>query len=194
MADASSVLHPCCLLRVLVLLCLLTGVARAEDARVETGYRNGRPLELRLVTIGWAEVEVTTARAYRAMRDAAEAAGVELGIRSGFRSQERQRWLYQAYRSGWGNPAARPGYSNHQSGRALDLYIDDPRTLAWLGTHAKRFGFRQTVRWLDLGVFAHNTRARAVYRKAGFVELATTRDQFRVGGTSIDDVMMTLAL
>ncbi len=146
MADASSVLHPCCLLRVLVLLCLLTGVARAEDARVETGYRNGRPLELRLVTIGWAEVEVTTARAYRAMRDAAEAAGVELGIRSGFRSQERQRWLYQAFRAGWGNPAARPGYSNHQAGRALDLYIDHPRTLAWLGTHAKRFGFRRTVR------------------------------------------------
>ncbi|MBA3394542.1 MAG: GNAT family N-acetyltransferase [Deltaproteobacteria bacterium] len=48
--------------------------------------------------------------------------------------------------------------------------------------------------WLDLGVFAQNSRARAVYRAAGFVEVGTVRDQFRVDGVSIDDVAMTLAL
>lgn len=146
MARPGAVLHCSGLLRVIVIVCLLAGVARAEDSRVEIGYRKGRALKLRLVTIGWAEVEIATARAYLQMEAAAEADGIALGIRSGFRSHERQMWLYEAYRAGWGNLAARPGYSNHQAGRALDLYIDDPRTLAWLGTHARRYGFRQTVR------------------------------------------------
>lgn len=48
--------------------------------------------------------------------------------------------------------------------------------------------------WIDLGVFADNSAARALYRKAGFVEIGTTRDRFRVDGTSIDDIHMVLAL
>jgi RimJ/RimL family protein N-acetyltransferase len=48
--------------------------------------------------------------------------------------------------------------------------------------------------WLDLGVFAHNRRARALYASAGFVEVGTTRDRFRVDGVTIDDVAMALAL
>jgi ribosomal protein S18 acetylase RimI-like enzyme len=48
--------------------------------------------------------------------------------------------------------------------------------------------------WLDLGVFAHNERARALYRTVGFVEVGTTRDRFRVDGVVIDDVAMVLAL
>jgi RimJ/RimL family protein N-acetyltransferase len=48
--------------------------------------------------------------------------------------------------------------------------------------------------WLDLGVFAHNERARALYRAVGFVEVGVTRDRFRVDGAVIDDVAMVLAL
>jgi GNAT superfamily N-acetyltransferase len=48
--------------------------------------------------------------------------------------------------------------------------------------------------WIDLGVFAHNHRARALYRSVGFVEIGTTRDRFRVAGVAIDDVAMALAL
>jgi GNAT superfamily N-acetyltransferase len=48
--------------------------------------------------------------------------------------------------------------------------------------------------WLDLGVFAHNRRARALYVTVGFVEVGTTRDRYRVNGTVIDDVAMALAL
>ncbi|HWO18278.1 MAG TPA: GNAT family N-acetyltransferase [Kofleriaceae bacterium] len=48
--------------------------------------------------------------------------------------------------------------------------------------------------WLDLGVFAHNRPARALYESMGFVEVGTTRDQFRVDEASIDDVAMTLRL
>lgn len=48
--------------------------------------------------------------------------------------------------------------------------------------------------WLDLGVFAHNARARKLYASVGFVEVGITRDRFRVDGTVIDDVAMVLAL
>ena len=48
--------------------------------------------------------------------------------------------------------------------------------------------------WLDLGVFAHNHRARKLYASFGFVEVGITRDRFRVDGTVIDDVAMVLAL
>ena len=48
--------------------------------------------------------------------------------------------------------------------------------------------------WLDLGVFAHNHRARKLYASVGFVEVGITRDRFRVDGTVIDDVAMVLKL
>jgi LAS superfamily LD-carboxypeptidase LdcB len=109
-----------------------------------TGYRGGKQVKLQLVQIGWAEVELETARAFLAMRDDAAADGIDLHIRSGWRSHERQEWLYQAWRMGLGNKAARPGYSNHQAGRALDIYLDAP-TYEWLKKHARRYGFRRTV-------------------------------------------------
>jgi RimJ/RimL family protein N-acetyltransferase len=53
---------------------------------------------------------------------------------------------------------------------------------------------RAELVWLDLGVFAHNRRARALYTSTGFVEVGTTRDRFRVDGEVIDDVTMVLRL
>lgn len=50
------------------------------------------------------------------------------------------------------------------------------------------------LRWVDLSVFAHNAKARALYRALGFVEVATLIDRFRIEGESIDDLMMTLAV
>ena len=129
---------------VFVLVCLF-GVAHAESVRVERGYKNGKPMRIRVVQIGWADVEIATARAFRKMAAAAAKDGVSLFIRSGFRSHERQHWLYRAWREGWGNKAARPGFSNHQSGRARDIDMDGG-VAGWLARHAKRFGFRQTVR------------------------------------------------
>jgi hypothetical protein len=114
--------------------------------RRTVGYRKGRPLAIEVVTLGWVDVEVRTARAFLAMQAAAAEAGIDLYIRSGFRSHDHQEWLYQAWRAGVGNRAARPGHSNHQSGRALDLYIGDPGTFAWLEANGRRFGFKRTVR------------------------------------------------
>lgn len=124
------------------------GGARAAELvpRPAVGYRRGRPMKLRVVTLGWVDVELRTARAFLAMREAAARSGVDLWINSGYRTQEQQTLLYRAWREGWGNGAARPGYSKHQSGRALDLDVRDPATFAWLKRHARRFGFRRTVR------------------------------------------------
>ena len=113
--------------------------------RDELGYRKGKKLRIKVVRIGWADVEVNTAEGFIAMRDAAAADGVLLWIYSGFRSHDRQKLLYEAWREGWGNKAARPGHSNHQSGRALDLYLG-PGAFAWLEANARRFGFKRTVK------------------------------------------------
>lgn len=49
-----------------------------------------------------------------------------------------------------------------------------------------------SLSWVDLRVFAHNTPARALYRRLGFVEQGEVRDRFRFAGLSVDDVLMTL--
>lgn len=125
-----------------LLLCL--GIAHA-DTRVERGFKNGRPVRIRVTQIGWADVEIATAKAFRRMAAHARRDGVALAIRSGFRSHARQQELYRAYRQGWGNKAARPGFSNHESGRALDIDMDGG-VRAWMAKHAKRYGFKQAVR------------------------------------------------
>jgi RimJ/RimL family protein N-acetyltransferase len=56
------------------------------------------------------------------------------------------------------------------------------------------WGRRAELAWIDLGVFAYNQRARALYASIGFVEVGITRDRFRVDGVTIDDVAMVLAL
>lgn len=128
----------------LLVCCFGFGVTHA-DVRTERGYKNGRPVRIKVTQIGWAEVEVATARAFKKMAAAAEHDGIDLSIYSGFRTHQRQKELYRAFREGWGNKAARPGFSNHQSGRALDLRVDGD-VLRWMSRHARRFGFAQTVR------------------------------------------------
>src|SRR5262249_39566533 len=86
-----------------------------------------------------------TAHAFLRMQAAADSAGVTLSINSGFRSMDEQRYLYNCYVNGncnSGNIAARPGYSNHQNGQALDLATSN---WAWVRSNAARFGFSATV-------------------------------------------------
>jgi hypothetical protein len=111
------------------------------------GYRHGRRHVFEVVPLGptAVEVEIRTAAAFLAMRTAAADAGVELRLESGFRTVEQQRALFRAYRNGSGNKAARPGQSNHQSGRALDIVTSAPGALAWLEANAASFGFKRTV-------------------------------------------------
>ncbi len=81
------------------------------------------------------------------MHAAARAAGINLHVNSAFRSMEEQRALYQKYLNGTGNLAAKPGYSNHQGGIAVDINVGGTgtSTYKWLANNASRFGFVRTV-------------------------------------------------
>lgn len=81
---------------------------------------------------------------YRKLMTAAKKAGVYLSTNSGFRSMAEQRELYRRYLNGTGATAARPGYSNHQNGIAVDIGGVGPfgsRAYNWLANNAGRFGF-----------------------------------------------------
>ncbi|HEY4220539.1 MAG TPA: D-alanyl-D-alanine carboxypeptidase family protein [Myxococcota bacterium] len=125
----------------------LQGLADCTE-RSDTGYRSGSSFAIEVVTVDGRPVEVSTADAYIAMQSAAASAGVSLRIVSGFRTMAEQTYLYGCYVHGNcnnGNLAAKPGYSNHQSGHALDLNTSDSGVATWLSHHAASFGFARTV-------------------------------------------------
>jgi hypothetical protein len=121
----------------------------------QTGYRSGVANPIVCCMVGSHLIEKNTAYDYILMSNAASKAGVTLRVSSGFRTNEEQTRLF-IERS---NPAvaavkgvaARPGYSNHQSGIALDLdvgmtkadYIAGRNTAAylWLVKYGGEFGF-----------------------------------------------------
>ena len=117
-------------------------VQRRNDA-----YSRGNRRDISVLTIDSKMVEVQTAHGFWRMAAAAEREGVNLTIISGFRTMASQQYLYNCYRTkrcNGGNKAARPGYSNHQSGLALDIYRGRG-VVSWLRRNGRRFGFLETV-------------------------------------------------
>ncbi len=114
-----------------------------------TGYVNGRPVSIRVSSIGDGQTLRTDAAArYNAMKAAAARAGIHLKANSGFRTMAQQRYLYNLYISGRGNLAARPGYSNHQNGISADINVPGGyggATYRWLKNNARSFGFVNDV-------------------------------------------------
>jgi len=120
----------------------------AESLVVARVLQNGRELKL----------EPTTAARWVTMRESAEKAGVTLLLISGFRSVEAQRdILRRKLDSGTSleeilTVNAAPGYSEHHTGRAVDIgtpgcpplseEFETTAAFAWLKEHAGRFGFR----------------------------------------------------
>lgn len=118
------------------------------DPIARMGYRYGRPIQIDVVRLepDAVEVEVSTARAFLSMQAAAAKDGIDLHIESGFRTADEQRALFRAWRHGRGNKAARPGESNHQSGRALDIGVMNRAAYEWLEANAATFRFKRTVK------------------------------------------------
>ena len=114
----------------------------------DTGYTSGKPFSITVVTVDGKKVERDTANAYYVMAQAADKAGVTLKIVSGFRTQSEQQYLYNCYvncNCNNCNLAAKPGYSNHQSGHALDLNTSSAGVLTWLNANGATYGFKRTV-------------------------------------------------
>lgn len=99
-----------------------------------------------------------TASAWAAMRDAAAAADLTLLLISGFRSVTHQRDILRRKLDAGGNldailsVNAAPGYSEHHTGRAIDVgtpgcpplseLFETTGAFAWLNRHAADYGFR----------------------------------------------------
>lgn len=84
---------------------------------------------------------------FEAMRAAAVEAGVKLKLNSAFRSYAEQVRLYLKSFMPGEPTAAKPGFSNHQSGRAVDIAVGGTSSpvYLWLANNASKFGFRRTV-------------------------------------------------
>ncbi len=118
-----------------------------------TGYKAGKPFEVRLKSIGGGQfLEEKAADGWLAMVAAARAEGLDLhtsGSGAAFRSPEQQQELLGtrgAY--GAGGYAAQVGFSPHQSGCAVDVANVSPGTpnfdgalSAWLSDNCGRFGW-----------------------------------------------------
>jgi LAS superfamily LD-carboxypeptidase LdcB len=124
----------------------------------KTGYTTGpsSAKPVLLCVIGNHLIEKNTAYDFVMMATLAAQQGISLFISEAFRTNERQEELYAARQ----NPAAakelgvaaRPGFSNHQGGIALDIRvgISKPQWVSgirnspifdWLTAHAADFGF-----------------------------------------------------
>ena len=143
-------------------------IERAFALGVPRGYGRERHLRLqrepaRLVAIGidihgrpqW--LQPHAARAFARMRDAASGDGCELQLVSAFRSIEYQLGIVER-KLARGQPmeeilrsSAAPGYSEHHSGRCVDLTtpgfdaleeaFERSPAFAWLARNAVHFGF-----------------------------------------------------
>ncbi len=116
--------------------------------KTATGYKSGKAFTIKVVTVDGKPVELATAMAYVRMQSAAAKAGVKIKISSGFRTMAEQQYFWNCYQTkkcNNGNLAARPGYSNHQSGHALDLNTSASGVYSWLSKNGGKYGFKRTV-------------------------------------------------
>lgn len=93
--------------------------------------------------------------AFKSMWEDAYKEGIYLIIDSAFREYDKQESVYREYENKHGTKfadsiAARPGFSEHQTGLALDIYskectsasqFKDTKTYAWLIENAHKYGF-----------------------------------------------------
>ena len=96
-------------------------------------------------------LDATTKSQFDALSAAAAAEGLNIYLASGYRSYSTQERIYNNYVANYGQESAdtfsaRPGYSEHQTGLAIDLnsiddsFADTPE-YTWLVKHAHEYGF-----------------------------------------------------
>lgn len=125
-------------------------VSKAPVGTLTSGYVNGRRKSIRVASIGnGKKMRADAAAQFNKMKAAAKRAGVTLTPVSGFRTMAEQQRLYALYKAGKGNLAARPGYSNHQGGTAVDVATGgsySSKAYKWLARNARQYGFVNDVR------------------------------------------------
>ena len=109
-----------------------------------------------LVPFAGHQLRKEAAAAATAMMQAAQSAGVAVTVTSAYRSYDDQvttynHWVSQNGKAGADDVSARPGYSEHQSGLAVDFAspegcllqecYEDTSAGAWLAKNAHTYGF-----------------------------------------------------
>lgn len=124
------------------------GAVDAKGVPVDLkAYGNGRVPAAALSTVAGTSHTLwePAARSLEAMRSAAAAEGVTIGITDSYRTYEtqvdlvRRKGLYSQ-----GGLAAQPGTSMHGWGVAVDLKLDSAAQ-AWMRTNGGRFGYVENV-------------------------------------------------
>lgn len=126
----------------------LTEQPEARDLVTARVMKDGRELKL----------TPEAAAAWLAMKSAAEGDGIELLLISGFRSYAHQRGIIERKLAAGDSlnsillVNAAPGFSEHHTGRAVDIGtpgcpplsedFEETAAFGWLATHAGRHGFR----------------------------------------------------
>jgi LAS superfamily LD-carboxypeptidase LdcB len=125
----------------------LERLSRPRPLRVD-GYVKGEKATIHVLPVAPGKyMRADAAIAFLRMVAAALLAGVVLTVNSAFRLMAEQEELYLRHREGTGNLAAKPGFSNHQGGIAVDIETGGTNTpvYLWLARNAHRFGFVRTV-------------------------------------------------
>ena len=103
---------------------------------------------------GWATMKSGTQMAYTRLEAACSAVGLFIRMTEGFRPRRRQAYLYAQGRDTAGKIVthALPGKSNHQTGKAFDVCMDDKdplneKELARVGVIGKSVGLAWGGDW-----------------------------------------------
>jgi hypothetical protein len=142
-------------------------VVKCDQATKATAYVSGTPSDIVVVPFNGVPVSKILVNPLYVMFVAAENDGVPLNLESGFRTNGQQKALYDCYQKklntgncpcGSCNEAAPPGYSNHQSGHAVDITTTcsegqsdasckkQSPMFTWLMANAGFYGFEKTVK------------------------------------------------
>ena len=132
-------------------------IHRVENTYLPAGSKSDRPPKSRLtgtiekfVVFDGKIIPIEIAVYLRSMIDAAKKDGIRIQVTSGFRTMAQQQEGWSKYPGSW----ARPGWSPHQRGYAVDMSTRGGYSeqfgggrYMWLVKNAYRFGFIRTVKF-----------------------------------------------
>lgn len=142
---------------------IVTDVSDASSVQMEA-FQHGQSIGLITVESigGNFFLRQDAAQSFKRLWAAASVANITLQVDSAFRDNDKQTELYfayqlalTAYKSGIANqpsPVAKPGFSNHQNGIAIDIAVQSSNTsptYRWLADNAPPFG------WTNVGATFH---------------------------------------
>jgi LAS superfamily LD-carboxypeptidase LdcB len=124
------------------------------DEGIKDGYLKGVLTKVRICNVQGISVNTRIATSLNNMLNEARKAGINLTSSESFRTMAQQEYFWNCYQTkscNNGNEAARPGFSNHQMGLAIDFRCNGGSMRyggpcnVWLDANAARYNFAAKV-------------------------------------------------